>query len=67
MKYNRYLIIGVIILTLLLIFLFAGAISGPGSEYAGSISNNYLRLESLTVMIGLLVPLIMAGLYIYIR
>jgi uncharacterized membrane protein (DUF485 family) len=67
MKYNRYLIVGIATLTLLLSFMFAGAVSGPTGGYINSICNHYIEVGIPTSIAGILIPLILAGIYIHFK
>ncbi|WP_406661061.1 hypothetical protein V7O66_00625 [Methanolobus sp. ZRKC3] len=67
MKYNRYLIGGIAVITLLLLFMFAGAVSGPTDGYISSICNHYAEIGIPTFIVGMMVPLILAGIYMYFK
>ncbi len=67
MKYNKYLIAGVILITVALMFLFAGMASVPMADYTNNIAENETLFENGTIAIGIITPAILAVLYLYFK
>ena len=67
MKYNRYLIAGVILITLTLMILFSGMMSGHMADYANNGNGPNNIFDTGTVIIGMLIPIILAVAYIYFK
>lgn len=67
MKYNRYLIAGVILITLTLMVLFSGMMSGHIADYANNGNDHNNIFDTATIVIGMLIPIILAVAYIYFK
>ncbi len=67
MKYNRYLITGITLLTILLLFLFSGAVSETETELFKT--NRFDASENgySALLVGIGLPLILAMLYVFTR
>ncbi|ETA68979.1 MAG: hypothetical protein PWQ51_808 [Methanolobus sp.] len=67
MKYNRYLIIGITLLTVLFLFIFSGAVSVTDTELfnVNGFDAGENGFEVLVLGIGL--PLLLAAIYVVFR
>ncbi|MDG6243490.1 MAG: hypothetical protein QCH31_03730 [Methanolobus sp.] len=67
MKYNRYLIIGITLLTIMLLFLFSGVVSETGNELLGTKALDQIQYGHGKLLIGIGLPLVFAAIYIFYR
>ncbi|MDW7731644.1 MAG: hypothetical protein SCH66_04335 [Methanolobus sp.] len=67
MRYNRYLLTGVILLMALLLIMFAEFVSGPASWHMHSEDGGFLKIDSLSKAVLIALPPFMAGFYILAR
>lgn len=67
MKYNRYLIAGVILITLTLMILFSGMMSGNMADFTNNVNGHNDIFDTGIVVIGMLIPIILAVVYIYLK
>jgi hypothetical protein len=67
MKYNRYLIVGITLLTVLFLFMFSGAVSETDTELfsANGLSASHNGFGIILLGIGL--PLLLAAVYVAFR
>ncbi|WMW21047.1 hypothetical protein RE476_06400 [Methanolobus mangrovi] len=65
MKYNRYLIVGITLLTILLLFLFTGAVSQTETELFGLDGLDSYQHGYSTLLLGIGLPLVLAILYLF--
>ncbi|WP_321430779.1 hypothetical protein [uncultured Methanolobus sp.] len=67
MKYNRYLIVGITLLTVLFLFMFSGAVSETDTELfsANGLSASHSGFGIILLGIGL--PLLLAAVYVAFR
>ena len=64
MKYNRYLIAGITLLTILLLFLFSGTVSETETGLLGLDGLNSSQHGYNTLLLGIGLPFVLAILYI---
>lgn len=67
MKYNRYLVAGVILLLTILLIMFAEFVSGSATGYIHSGENSYLNIDTLEKAVLIAIPPLAVGLYILTR
>ncbi|WP_340820715.1 hypothetical protein [Methanolobus sp. WCC4] len=67
MKYNRYLITGISLLTILLLFLFAGVVSETESEMLRANGIDASERGYGAILLGIGLPLILTMIYIFAR
>lgn len=67
MRYNRYLLTGVILLMAILLIMFAEFVSGPASGHIHSGDHSYLKIKTLSTAVLIAIPPLAVGLYILTR
>ncbi|WP_407356998.1 hypothetical protein [Methanolobus sp. WCC5] len=67
MKYNRYLVIGITLLTIMLLFLFSGVVSETGSELFGLNALDQTQYGHGKLLMGIGLPLVFAAIYVLYR
>jgi hypothetical protein len=67
MKYNRYLIIGITLLTVLFLFIFSGAVSVTDTELFNVNGFNAGENGVEVLVLGIGLPLLLAAIYVVFR
>ncbi|MDI3486837.1 MAG: hypothetical protein PWQ50_2057 [Methanolobus sp.] len=67
MKYNRYLIIGITLLTVLFLFIFSGAVSVTDTELFNVNGFNAGENGVEVLVLGIGLPLLLAAIYVIFR
>ncbi|MBP1909910.1 hypothetical protein [Methanolobus bombayensis] len=67
MKYNRYLIVGITLLTVLFLFMFSGAVSETETNLFSANGFNVEEDGYGVLLIGMVVPLVFALIYVASR
>jgi hypothetical protein len=67
MKYNRYLVVGITLLTVLFLFIFSGAVSETDAGLFGIDGFNTAEHGLGVLMLGIGLPLLLAAIYIAFR
>jgi hypothetical protein len=67
MKYNRYLIIGITLLTVLFLFIFSGAVSETEINLFHSNGSNASENGFEIFILGIGLPLLLAAIYIVFK
>ncbi|WMW25539.1 hypothetical protein RE474_02120 [Methanolobus sediminis] len=67
MKYNRYLILGITLLTVLFLFIFSGAVSVTDNELFIVDGFNAAENGLEILILGIGIPLLLAAVYVAFR
>ncbi|QLC49451.1 hypothetical protein HWN40_03835 [Methanolobus zinderi] len=67
MLYKRYLLAGVILLTIILLIMFAEFMAGPTTEYLQSENTHNLKIDTIGTAVLVFIPPALAGFYIVAR